>query len=193
MANGYASVAPRGRPGKRGGGQPCPSRPLWGVLGGGWRERVAGDGGESSSVSARGASIGLSVQACRLVLLPELCRSKAEASSDAVDGGKPATASACGGRLGGCSGRRWLSSPDQPAWRSPCSIYLGQFDHQSGGDKRGHARERVKGWASGFQGGSSSIIEAISIRSSGFLADQQCCPLPSSINSCGAGRPAESC
>ncbi|TBC89285.1 hypothetical protein ELH26_24855 (plasmid) [Rhizobium leguminosarum] len=45
--------------------------------------------------------------------------------------------------------------------------YLGQFDHQSGGDKRGHARERVKGWASGFQGGSSSIIEAISIRSSG--------------------------
>jgi hypothetical protein len=50
-------------------------------------------------------------------------------------------------------------------------------------EKRGHARERVKGWASGFQGGSSSIIEAISIRSSGFLADQQCCPLPSSINS----------
>lgn len=98
MASDYASVAIPGRSGKRG-GQHRPSRPLRGILGEGWREG-AGDGGEFSSVSGRGTSIGLFVQACRLILLPVLRRSKAEASNDAADGEKPAATSACGGRMG---------------------------------------------------------------------------------------------
>ncbi|MGZ2506814.1 hypothetical protein ACVINI_007360 [Rhizobium beringeri] len=119
LANGYASVATRGGSGKRGGGQPCPSRPLRGVLGEGWRERVAGDGGESSSVSARGASIGLSVkladwssflsfvgQRPKPRMMPWMAESRRR---------HPRV-------VGEYSGRRWSSSPDQPAWRSPCSI-----------------------------------------------------------------------
>jgi hypothetical protein len=49
----------------------------------------------------------------------------------------------------------------------------------------------VKGWASGFQGGSSSIIEAISIRSSGSWRTSSAVPCPHQSIRGGAGRSAE--
>nr|KZB01943.1 hypothetical protein A4A59_13090 [Rhizobium leguminosarum] len=62
MANGYASVATPGKIGEAGRRSALSFEASAGRLRGRAGERAAGDGGESSSASARGASIGLSIK-----------------------------------------------------------------------------------------------------------------------------------